>query len=245
MNGAAESQKLAGVAISTYLSTSVLSSTIRRVFSLLILLILPFLLLAATQVQAEDSSQSKQTLLVLGDSISAGYGLRQGQGWVDLLDKRLKQQGYETQVVNASISGETTQGGLTRLPALLRQHQPDLVLLELGGNDGLRGLPLHLMQNNLSRMIDLSRQAEATPVLLGIQLPPNYGHRYTSAFAAVYPTLAEQKQVAVVPFILEKIAIYPDLMQSDGIHPKAEAQRQLLDNIWPSLKPLLKMSEQG
>lgn len=236
---------MAGVAVSAYLSTSVLSSTISRFLSWLALLILPFLLLAATQVQADDSSQSRQTLLVLGDSISAGYGLRQGQGWVNLLDKRLKEQGYNTQVINASISGETTPGGLTRLPALLRQHQPDLVLLELGGNDGLRGLPLHLMQNNLSRMIDLTRQADATPVLLGIQLPPNYGRRYTAAFAAVYPTLAEQKQVAIVPFILEKIAIYPDLMQSDGIHPKAEAQRQLLDNIWPSLKPLLKLPEQG
>lgn len=245
VNGTAESQKLAGVAIRVYLSTSVLSSTIRRLFSLLVLLMLPFLLLVTTQVQADDSSQSKQTLLVLGDSISAGYGLRQGQGWVNLLDKRLKEQGYNTQVINASISGETTQGGLTRLPALLRQHKPDLVLLELGGNDGLRGLPLHLMQNNLSRMIDLTRQAKATPMLLGIQLPPNYGRRYTSAFAAVYPKVAEQKQVVVVPFILEKIAIYPDLMQDDGIHPKAEAQRQLLDNIWPSLKPLLKIPEQG
>ena len=185
------------------------------------------------------TTDSTPTLLVLGDSISAGYGLSAGQGWVDLLRQRLQQQDYPHKVVNASISGETTQGGLTRLPELLRQHKPDLVLLELGGNDGLRGLPLQLMRNNLSRMIDLSRQAEATPVLLGIQLPPNYGRRFTTAFAAVFPQLAEQKQVPVVPFILDKIAIYPQLMQDDGIHPKAQAQRQLLDNIWPTLEPLL------
>lgn len=215
---------------SVYLSTRLL------LISLLSVLILP----VSSQAFAADHNESAETLLVLGDSISAGYGLRQGEGWVTLLEKRLEEQSYHYRVVNASISGETTQGGLTRLPELLRQHQPSLVLLELGGNDGLRGLPLHLMQNNLSRMIDMSRNAGATPVLLGIQLPPNYGRRYTSAFAAVYPNLAEQKQTAVVPFILEKIAIYPDLMQSDGIHPKAEAQRQLLDNIWPVLEPLLK-----
>lgn len=202
------------------------------------LISLLWLVFSVTPAQASEQRED-HTLLILGDSISAGYGLQPGQGWVDLLRKRLEAQDYAYQVINASISGETTQGGLTRLPELLRQHQPDLVLLELGGNDGLRGLPLHLMQNNLSRMIDLSRNAGATPVLLGIQLPPNYGRRFTAAFAAVFPDLAEQKQVPVVPFILEKIAIYPELMQDDGIHPKAQAQRQLLDNIWPTLEPLL------
>jgi len=168
-------------------------------------LLISFLAFIPTSYGAEKK------LLVLGDSISAGYGLSQGQGWVTLLKKRLVQQGYDYQVVNASISGETTQGGLTRLPKLLRQHQPDLVLIELGGNDGLRGLPLTLMRQNLSRMIDLSQKAGTQPLLLGIQLP----------------------------FILEKIALYPELMQADGIHPKAQAQPQLLNNIWPSLNPLL------
>lgn len=202
------------------------------------LISLLWVVFSVTPAQAAEQHE-ENTLLILGDSISAGYGLQQGQGWVDLLRKRLEAQDYAYQVINASISGETTQGGLTRLPELLRQHQPDLVLLELGGNDGLRGLPLHLMRNNLSRMIEMSRNAGATPVLLGIQLPPNYGRRFTAAFAAVFPDLAEQKQVPVVPFILEKIAIYPELMQDDGIHPKAQAQRQLLDNIWPTLEPLL------
>ncbi|WP_245543249.1 arylesterase [Oceanospirillum maris] len=196
-------------------------------------LLISFLAFIPTSYGAEKK------LLVLGDSISAGYGLSQGQGWVTLLKKRLVQQGYDYQVVNASISGETTQGGLTRLPELLRQHQPDLVLIELGGNDGLRGLPLTLMRNNLSRMIDLSQKAGTQPLLLGIQLPPNYGRRYTAAFSAIYPELAEEKQVPFVPFILEKIALYPELMQADGIHPKAQAQPQLLNNIWPSLNPLL------
>ncbi|WP_417597138.1 arylesterase [Oceanospirillum sp.] len=213
-------------------------STHRLLISLLSVLALLFsdLTLAADNNKKEPYG----VILILGDSISAGYGLRQGEGWVSLLEKRLQTQNYSYRVINASISGETTQGGLARLPELLRQHQPDLVLLELGGNDGLRGLPLHLMQNNLSRMIDISRQASAQPLLLGIQLPPNYGRRYTTAFAATYPQLAEQKKIPVVPFILEKIAIYPDLMQSDGVHPKAEAQRQLLDNIWPALEALLK-----
>lgn len=197
------------------------------------MLLISFLAFIPTSYGAEKK------LLVLGDSISAGYGLSQNQGWVTLLKQRLNQEGYSYQVVNASISGETTQGGLTRLPELLRQHQADLVLLELGGNDGLRGLPLQLMRNNLSRMIEISHKAGATTLLLGIQLPPNYGRRYTQAFAAIYPELAEQKQVPVVPFILDKIAIYPELMQADGIHPKAQAQRQILDNIWPTLEPLL------
>ncbi len=216
----------------------------RSTHLLLISLLSVLALLFSNLASAADSTPKEPygTILVLGDSISAGYGLRQGEGWVSLLEKRLQAQNYPYRVINASISGETTQGGLTRLPELLRQHQPNLVLLELGGNDGLRGLPLHLMQNNLSRMIDMSHQASAQPLLLGIQLPPNYGRRYTAAFAATYPQLAEQKEIPVVPFILEKIAIYPDLMQSDGVHPKAEAQRQLLDNIWPTLEALLKQA---
>ena len=202
---------------------------------LVLALLITLYALSAQSVQAAQTAR----LLVLGDSISAGYGMRPEQGWVTLLQDKLRQGGYDYQVVNASISGETSQGGLTRLPSLLSQHQPELVLIELGGNDGLRGLPLKLLQHNLSKMIQLSQQQQAQPVLLGIQLPPNYGRRYTQAFANIYPTLAEQYQIPVMPFILEGIGTDPDKMQSDGIHPKADAQQQLLNNIWPVLQPLL------
>lgn len=189
-------------------------------------------LLFSTTTKAEG-------ILVLGDSLSAGYGLKTGEGWVTLLQTKLKQQGYAQPVINASISGETSQGGLTRLPELLRQHQPDLVLIELGGNDGLRGLPLSQLSHNLSQMIQYSLAANARPVLLGIQLPPNYGRRYTQAFAQLYPDLAAQFQIPVMPFILEGIGTKTELMQADGIHPKAQAQAQILDNIWPVLAPEL------
>ncbi len=205
---------------------------------LVLALLVTLFALSAQSVQAAQTAR----LLVLGDSISAGYGMKPEQGWVTLLQDKLRQGGYDYQVINASISGETSQGGLTRLPALLNQHQPELVLIELGGNDGLRGLPLKLLQNNLSKMIQLSQQQQAQPVLLGIQLPPNYGRRYTQAFANIYPTLADQYQIPVMPFILEGIGTDPDKMQSDGIHPKADAQQQLLNNIWPVLQPLLSKS---
>lgn len=178
-------------------------------------------------------------ILVLGDSLSAGYGLQAGEDWVTLLKTELQQKAPAVQVINASISGETSQGGLTRLPELLRQHQPDLVLIELGGNDGLRGLPLTQLRHNLSQMIQYSLAANARPVLLGIQLPPNYGRRYTQAFAQLYPDLAAQFQIPVMPFILEGIGTQPELMQADGIHPKAQAQAQILANIWPVLAPEL------
>ena len=205
---------------------------------LVLALLITLFALSAQSVQAAQTAR----LLVLGDSISAGYGMKPEQGWVTLLQDKLRQGGYDYQVINASISGETSQGGLTRLPALLNQHQPELVLIELGGNDGLRGLPLKLLQNNLSKMIQLSQQQQVQPVLLGIQLPPNYGRRYTQAFANIYPTLADQYQIPVMPFILEGIGTDPDKMQSDGIHPKADAQQQLLNNIWPVLQPLLSKS---
>ncbi len=205
---------------------------------LVLALLITLYALSAQSVQAAQTAR----LLVLGDSISAGYGMKPEQGWVTLLQDKLRQEGYDYQVINASISGETSQGGLTRLPALLNQHQPELVLIELGGNDGLRGLPLKLLQHNLSKMIQLTQQQQAQPVLLGIQLPPNYGRRYTQAFANIYPTLAEQYQIPVMPFILEGIGTDPDKMQSDGIHPTAKAQQQLLNNIWPVLKPLLAKS---
>ncbi len=179
------------------------------------------------------------TVLIVGDSISAGFGLDTREGWVALLEKRLKQEGFDDRVVNASISGDTSAGGQARLPALLAAHKPDLVILELGGNDGLRGqLPTQLKQN-LASMIEQARKAGAKVLLLGMQLPPNYGVRYTQAFARVYNELAEEKNVALVPFFLEGVGGHPELMQADGLHPAVGAQGQLLENVWPTLKPLL------
>jgi len=179
------------------------------------------------------------TLLVVGDSISAGFGLDTQQGWVDLLDERLKGQGSDLEVVNASISGDTSSGGLARLPALLAEHQPELVIIELGGNDGLRGQPPEQLQQNLAAMIADSRQQGAKVLLLGMQLPPNYGARYTSAFAKVYSDLAATTGVPLVDFFLQDVGGQPQLMQADGIHPNAKAQAQLLENVWPALEPLL------
>ncbi|WP_447747819.1 arylesterase [Pseudomonas nicosulfuronedens] len=180
-----------------------------------------------------------QTLLVVGDSISAGLGLDTSLGWVSLLDKRLKEQGFDYQVVNASISGDTTAGGLARLPALLSEQKPKLVVIELGGNDGLRGMAPMQLQQNLNAMVQQSQKVGAKVVILGMKLPPNYGERYTSAFAAVFPKVASETGSALVPFLLEGAAGVPSMMQPDGIHPTASAQSRLLDNVWPTLKPLL------
>ena len=179
------------------------------------------------------------TVLIVGDSISAAFGLDTRQGWVALLEKRLRDEGFDDKVVNASVSGDTSAGGQARLPALLSAHKPSLVVLELGGNDGLRGqLPAQLQQN-LASMIDKSRAAGAKVLLLGKQLPPNYGARYTKAFAQVYSDLARDKNVPLEPFFLEGIGGHPELMQADGIHPAQGAQGQLLENAWPAIKPLL------
>ncbi|OEO26234.1 arylesterase [Pseudomonas sp. J237] len=179
------------------------------------------------------------TVLVVGDSISAAFGLDTRQGWVALLQERMAAEGFSEQVVNASISGDTTAGGASRLPTLLQEHKPKVVVVELGGNDGLRGLAPVQMQQNLSSMIEQSKQAGAEVLLLGMQLPPNYGKRYTTAFANVFSDLAREQQVALVPFLLEGVGGVPRLMQADGIHPAAEAQSILLENVWPQLKPLL------
>lgn len=179
------------------------------------------------------------TLLVVGDSISAAFGLDSHQGWVALLEKRLEQEGFEHSVVNASISGDTSAGGAARLSALLAEHQPALVIIELGGNDGLRGQPPAQLQQNLASMVEKSRQAGAKVLLLGMRLPPNYGVRYTTAFAQVYADVAAQEQVDLVPFFLEGVGGVPGMMQADGIHPGEPAQALLLDNVWPSLEPLL------
>ena len=178
-------------------------------------------------------------ILVFGDSISAGYGLPLEQGWVELLRTRLKAQGYGYQVVNASVSGETTAGGLARLPRALELHHPSIVILELGGNDGLRGLPIAQMRTNLTQMTSSSTAAGAKVLLLGMRMPPNYGPEYTKQFAMVFSDLAAEKKISLVPFLLTDIALSPALLQADDIHPNAQGQPILLDNVWPTLKPLL------
>ena len=194
---------------------------------------------AALALMCMAQTATAGTILIVGDIISAAFGLDTRLGWVSLLEQRLREQGYDDKVVNASISGDTSAGGLARLPALLAEHKPDVVIVELGGNDGLRGqLPAQLKQN-LAGMIDASQQAGAKVLLLGMQLPPNYGARYTRAFAAVYAELGQEKKVALVPFLLEGVGGKPELMQADRIHPAAGAQGLLLDNVWPVLKPLL------
>ena len=185
------------------------------------------------------SSAYAGTLLVVGDSISAAFGMDTRQGWVALLEQRLNEQGFDHLVVNASISGDTSAGGAARLPALLAEHQPELVIIELGGNDGLRGQPPAQLQQNLAAMVQASQQKGAQVLILGMQLPPNYGQRYTTAFAAVFPQVASEFSVPLVPFVLEGVGGVPEMMQADGIHPTAEAQPRLLENVWPTLKPLL------
>jgi acyl-CoA thioesterase I len=180
------------------------------------------------------------TILVFGDSLSAGYGLRADQAWPALLQQRLKDQGFRHTVVNASASGETTAGGRTRLPAALSQHTPAIVVIELGANDGLRGLPLSPMQENLIEMTRSAQKAGAKVVLVGMRLPPNYGPAYTEKFQSSFSTVAKNEGAALVPFLFEGLALSPELFQADGLHPTAAAQARLLDNVWPAVKPLLK-----
>lgn len=179
------------------------------------------------------------TVLIVGDSISAGFGLDTREGWVSLLEQRLKREGFDDKVVNASISGDTSAGGRARLPALLAEHKPELVILELGGNDGLRGMLPTQLQQNLAAMINSSKASGAKVLLLGMQLPPNYGARYSKAFAEAFSNVATEKKIPLVPFFLDGVGGHPDLMQSDGLHPAAGAQDKLLENVWPTLKPLL------
>ena len=179
------------------------------------------------------------TLLVLGDSISAAFGLDTRQGWVSLLEQRLAAEGFDYQVVNASVSGDTSAGGLARLPTLLAEHRPQLVIVELGGNDGLRGQPPAQLQQNLAAIVQSARASGARVLLLGMQLPPNYGARYNALFSQVYADVAGTAQVPLLGFFLDGVGGVPALMQGDGIHPNAAAQPRLLDNLWPQLKPLL------
>lgn len=179
-------------------------------------------------------------ILILGDSLSSNYGMDARQGWVELLRRRLAASAHRYEVVNASISGDTTSGGLARLPQALQRYRPAIVVIELGGNDGLRALPLKEIRNNLAAMIEQSRAAGADVLLVGMQIPPNYGPAYTAKFRAVYEDLARQYQVPLVPFLLDGIATDPNLMQDDGIHPRPEAQPRILDNLWPYLARMLR-----
>ena len=189
--------------------------------------------------QAETAAITPPVILVFGDSLSAAHGIAVADGWVSLLSKRLKTQAYPYQVINESISGETSSGGLVRFPKALTTHRPSVVILELGANDGLRALNLQEMRHNLSKMIELSQQAEAKVLLLGMKIPPNYGKTYTEEFSQSFQQLAVKYQVAVVPFFLEGVAGHPSLVLSDGIHPTASAQGQLLDTVWEKLPSLL------
>lgn len=179
------------------------------------------------------------TVLVFGDSLSAGYGIDVDQSWPALLQARLASQGYEHRVINASISGETTEGGVTRISAALENFSPDLVILELGGNDGLRGFPTSRMQANMQKIIETAKASGAAVVMLGIRIPPNYGPRYTGAFENVYRELAEMLEIPWIEFFMDGIALNDELMQDDGIHPNAEAQSILLDNAWPIIHQAL------
>lgn len=179
-------------------------------------------------------------LLVVGDSLSAAYGIALADGWVALLQDRLSAPAYEFRVINASVSGDTTSGGLARLPLALRKHHPALVVIELGGNDGLRGLPVKVMKTNLERMIEVSREQGAEVVLLGIHIPSNYGPRYAQKFHDVYLELAQQHDLPLIDFFLDGVALDETLMQADGIHPNAIAQPRLLDNAWPAIAAALR-----
>lgn len=188
---------------------------------------------------AAHAATGERTLLVFGDSLSAAYGLQAEQGWVAQLQRRLQAQGYGYRVVNASVSGETTSGGRNRLARALSQHKPRLVLLELGANDGLRGLPVKEARDNLAFMIDAIKRSGAKLLLLGIRIPPNYGPQYTQSFEEIYTGLAREKKVPLLSFLLEGIALDERFMQPDGLHPNAQGQPLVLANVWPALKPLL------
>ena len=201
--------------------------------------------LALTVICLPAALGAGQTIVVVGDSLSSGYGIAAEQSWVAMLEDRLQAEGYGYKVVNASIAGDTTAGGLARLPRLLEAHDPNLVVIELGGNDGLRGQPVTILRDNLAKMIELIRQSGADVVLAGIQIPPNYGPTYTQELAAVYPELAERFDTPLIEFLLEDVALNRELMQPDGIHPNAAGQEIVFANVWRVLGPLLAPTDAG
>jgi len=197
------------------------------------------LLAAAALFIPPVSAAAPPTVLVIGDSLSAGYGLSSGQGWVDLLQQKLATQGFPYRVVNASISGDTTAGGRSRIGAALQAHKPDVVIIELGGNDGLRGATLASVRANLEYMVQVAQGAGAQVLLLGMQLPPNYGPTYVRQFAALFSDVAKERNTGLVPFIMQGFGDKPELFQADRIHPTAQAQPLMVENVWPELKKLI------
>lgn len=208
--------------------------SIVRMFSLFKLWVLAVSLLAAPLLYA-----GPPVILIIGDSLSAGYGMTLVESWPSLLQDRLEAQRLAYKVVNSSITGDTTQGGLTRLPRLLDMHQPAIVIIELGGNDGLRGLGIEATRQNLASMIEQSQASGAEVLLTGIRLPPNYGEAYTSLFRDMYTELSDEHDTLLVPFLMDGVALVPGLMQADGVHPTASAQVVLLENVWETLAPAL------
>jgi len=188
---------------------------------------------------AYAAGKTPATILVLGDSLSGAYGLNADEGWVALLQQQVTKHGYNYKVINASVSGDTTRTGLSRIEPALKTHQPDIVIIALGGNDGLRGLPFSEIESSLARIIELSKMQGAQLLLVGVRLPPNYGQVYNQKFAALYRRLADEYEIPLVPMILEQVAENRALMQQDGIHPKAEAQPRVMQNVWTGLKPVL------
>jgi acyl-CoA thioesterase-1 len=210
-------------------------STLIRMFRISTLLVVLWTLALPAGAQAA----APRTIVVLGDSLSAGYGIKVQESWVSLLAQRLASEGYGYKVVNASVSGETTQGGVSRLPRALDMHKPEIVIVELGGNDGLRGLPLAASRDNLQRAIALAQASRAKVLLVGMMIPPNYGLRYAQEFRDMFTSLSKKNGVPLVPFLLDQVALKAELMQADGIHANARGQPRMLDTVWPRLKPLL------
>lgn len=210
----------------------------RNTFVLTLFLLVPALAAAQASTPAEPAG-TQRTLLVMGDSLSAAYGLAAEQGWVALLEQRLQHEQRDWRVVNASVSGETTAGGASRFAAALEAHAPDLVAIELGANDALRGLPLDQARANLARMIEAAQARAARVLLIGIRIPPNYGPDYAAQLQRMYVDLAAQFQVPLLPFLLEPLGTERDAFQADNLHPTAEAQPRLLEHVWPALEPLL------
>ena len=203
------------------------------------------LMFIALSLSMNFAYSAAKTVLVLGDSLSAEYGLARGQGWVSLLEKKISEENLAVTVVNASISGETTSGGRSRLPALLKRLNPDIVIIELGGNDALRGLALNASEDNFRTMITSIKQSHAAVLLVGMQIPPNYGKEYTERFFSIYGKLAQEQKISLVPFLLEGIAERSELFQADRIHPLASAHPVMLANVWKPLLPLIKKASKA
>jgi acyl-CoA thioesterase-1 len=211
-----------------------------RLISIFLLVLTGFSAVTAPVAgHAETKQAESSVIVVLGDSLSAAYGMEISESWPSLLQARLGEHGYAYRVFNSSITGDTTQGGLARLPRLLEKHGPAVLILELGGNDGLRGLPLEVTRANLSSMIEQSQAAGTAVILAEMRIPPNYGRSYTEKFNAMYTDLTEKYEIRLLPFLLQDIALEEGLMQADGIHPTAQAQPAILDHVWPVLEPLL------